>query len=215
MNFSVEGILRRLREEPEWALLAALVIVLVVGGTSFYVYRQYRTNTRASAAFHRSLSLYNRVLREENYDPAVEQFQEYLRRFPDSRHTDKVLYFLGKVYFVQKRYLPAMRQFRRVIEEHEDSFFYGAALLHMGYSERARGNNKRALEWFNRLRDDLERDEGPEWMETHWQRALTLRAMGDTRTARQALARVVASGTEDRRSYWTRYASRLRSDDRF
>lgn len=202
----------RLREDPEWLLLSLFVLVVLAGGAGLYVYDRYRTASRASEAFHRSMGHYNRAMSRGDYEPAVRNHQEYLRRFPASEHADKVLFFLGKLHFARGEYEPALRQFRRLVEGHPDSFFHGAALLHMGYGEMERGRPQRALRWFDRLRESSDDPGEPLASERVWQRALALRATGDTAAAREALRQIDPAGTAaSEPSYWTRYAPRLSS----
>ncbi len=207
---SFNDLVERFREDPEWVVLSLVVLVLVAGGAGLYAYDRYRTAARASEAFHGAMSHYNRALSRGDHEPAIRNLQEYLRRYPDSDHADKVLFFLGKLHYLQGDYQPALRQFRRLVEGYPESFFHGAALLHMGYSEMERGRPGRAIRWFDRLRESSEGSREPLASEVAWQRALALRANGDAEEARRALSHIDTGGTgSEEPTYWARYARRL------
>lgn len=208
---SFNELLERLREDPEWVVLSLFVLVLVAGGAGLYAYDRYRTASRASEAFHGAMSHYNRALSQGDHEPAIRNLQRFLRRYPDSDHADNVLFFLGKLHYLQGDYRAALRQFRRLVEGHPRSFFHGAALLHMGYGEMERGRPERALRWFDRLRESGEGSREPLASEVAWQRALALRENGNVEEARRVMSRIDAGGTgSEKLTYWSRYARRLR-----
>lgn len=79
-----------------------------------------------------------------SYELAIRQFQEYLRRFPDTEFADNAAYWIGECYYRQNRFRQAITEFDKVLDRFPDSDKVPSALLKKGYAylelgERAQG----------------------------------------------------------------------------
>jgi tol-pal system protein YbgF len=79
-----------------------------------------------------------------SYDLAIQQFQEYLRNFPDTEFSDNAAYWIGECYFRQSRFRQAIDEFDRLLNRYTTSDKVVSALLKKGYAylelgERSQG----------------------------------------------------------------------------
>lgn len=73
------------------------------------------------------------LLKEGQYDAAINGFTQFLAAFPDSTLADNAQYWLGETRYVKKQYNEALRAFRTVLERYPDSRKIPDALLKIGY----------------------------------------------------------------------------------
>jgi len=72
-------------------------------------------------------------LKEGRYTDAASAFHAFLKQYPASSYTDNAQYWLGEVYYVTRKFKPALAEFTRVIEAYPDSPKVADARLKMGY----------------------------------------------------------------------------------
>jgi len=72
---------------------------------------------------------------------AASNFREFLRRYPTHDYADNAQYWLGECYYDLKDYATAVREFRRVVEKHASGNKVPDALLKIGFSYLALGEN--------------------------------------------------------------------------
>jgi TolA-binding protein len=204
MNFN--NLSTRLREEPEWAVLIGLLVLLVGAGGTFYYYQYQQRIQSANQKFHRSLSLYSRATQSGNFKRAVSVMENYVRNHPDNYRTDKIHFFLGKLYLQQNKPINSIEQFKILISDFPNSLFLESARLHIGYANARRGNYSAALRAYRKL--SSKSPDHPLATEAQWQRALLLWKQGKDDQASSILAKVISPKKEN---FWTDWAGRLKN----
>jgi tol-pal system protein YbgF len=73
------------------------------------------------------------LLKDGQYDKAIDAFQKFLLDFPASTLADNAQYWLGEAYYVNRAYPNAESAFQRVVEKYPQSRKLPDALLKIGY----------------------------------------------------------------------------------
>ncbi|HMD27757.1 MAG TPA: tol-pal system protein YbgF [Steroidobacteraceae bacterium] len=73
------------------------------------------------------------LLKDGQYDKAIDAFQKFLSDFPASSLADNAQYWLGEAYYVNRNYPDAESAFQRVVEKYPQSRKLPDALLKIGY----------------------------------------------------------------------------------
>lgn len=68
-----------------------------------------------------------------HYQLAIQEFTEYLKRYPESELADNSQYWIGEAYYVQGEYQKATEEFKKVVTDFPQGDKVAAALLKMGY----------------------------------------------------------------------------------
>jgi len=76
-----------------------------------------------------------KLLKDSQYDRAIEAFQNFLAAFPDSPLAENAQYWLGEAYYVNKSYTDALAAFQRVADKYPQSRKLPDALLKVGYCD--------------------------------------------------------------------------------
>jgi tol-pal system protein YbgF len=84
------------------------------------------------------------LLKDGKYAEAVQGFQQFLTKFPDSVLLDNAQYWLGEARYVMKDYVQALRDFQTVTDKYPDSRKIPDALLKIGYCNYELKNWKEA-----------------------------------------------------------------------
>ncbi len=94
------------------------------------------TGADSSAASNEDIhSVYQGIfakVRAKNYDQAVQDYQAFLKRFPNSQYEASVHYWLGQIYFIQQKLDAALEEFQIVTSQHETSSRAADALVKQG-----------------------------------------------------------------------------------
>jgi len=85
-----------------------------------------------------------KLLREAQYTQAVEAFNAFLDRYPDSQYSDNAQYWLGEAYYVMQDYQKAISEYEKLLSTYPDSQKVAHAQLKIGYSYHELGNLKDA-----------------------------------------------------------------------
>ncbi len=72
-------------------------------------------------------------LKEGRYDEASAAFTSFLEKYPASSYADNAQYWLGEVFYVTRKFQPALAEFGKVLSDHPDSPKVADAKLKMGY----------------------------------------------------------------------------------
>ncbi len=80
-------------------------------------------------AYDRALEL----LKEGRYNDASSAFQKFLKTYPGSSYADNAQYWLGEVYYVTRKFEPALTEFEKVLTQYPGSTKTADARLKMGY----------------------------------------------------------------------------------
>lgn len=91
------------------------------------------------------------TLRAGNYDDAADQFQAFLRRFPEGEFSANARYWLGESYYVVREFDTALMHFQRVLEDYPESAKAGDALLKIGFVQFELGQLNQARETLRRV----------------------------------------------------------------
>lgn len=92
------------------------------------------------------------LLKEGRYDLAVEAFKAFVQTYPKGRYTDNAQYWLGEANYVQRNFKAALAEFEQVVNNFPNSPKRPDALLKMGYTYQALGDNDRARLSLNSVR---------------------------------------------------------------
>jgi len=84
-------------------------------------------------------------------DRKIEELQEFLRRYPQSKLADDALYQLGSTYLNLEKYDEAAATFRRLLDQYPDSPYVPVSMLKLGLAYYNKGDNRRAKEVFQNL----------------------------------------------------------------
>jgi tol-pal system protein YbgF len=91
----------------------------------------------AEALYARAMEL----LKAKDYDRALVEFNEIVKRFPAHPHADNALYWMGEIRYDRAEYMLAVSEFARVVREYPAGNKAPAALLKMGYSYHRLGDD--------------------------------------------------------------------------
>jgi tol-pal system protein YbgF len=72
-------------------------------------------------------------LKEGRYTEASSAFQAFLKKYPGSSYADNAQYWLGEVYYVTRKFQPALSEFGKVVDGYPDSTKIADAKLKIGY----------------------------------------------------------------------------------
>lgn len=201
MNFN--KLLDRLRNEPEWAVLIGLLVLMIIAGGAFFYYQRQNRIQSAKNQFREALNVYTRAEQTRQYQRAIETLGRYVNNFPDSVQTDKALFFLGKSYYRQGEYVQAIKQFKQLLKSHPESLFAETARLHLGYANMRRGRGDAARNAFRIL---TSREEShPLVKEARWQMALIDLRKGRSDSALKQLQELRSDQSKER-TYWSNWA---------
>ena len=75
-----------------------------------------------------------RLLKTAEYDQAINAFDTFLRKYPDSQYSDNAQYWLGEAYYVTRRFKEAITEYMKLVTNFPDSQKVPNSLLKIGYS---------------------------------------------------------------------------------
>jgi len=203
-----DDIFQRLRNEPEWAVLIGLLVLLMIAGGSYF-YLQYQSQQRSARSnFNQALNVYSRATRSGRFQQAISSLERFTRNHPEAIQADKAHFFLGKTYMRVEEYISAIKQFKQLLESHPDSLFAEAARLHIGYANLERGKVSRAINAFRIL--SSEHPDHPLSTEARWQQALLLLDRGKRKQAKGQLEKIT-NASNMKETYWADWATRLKN----
>ena len=88
---------------------AGIVLIVLFAGCSSL---QDTSSFTAEEHYNYALKLYN----EEDYEPALQEFQNFLLQYPGSTFNDDAQYYLGMTYFKREQYLLGAYEFSKLIK---------------------------------------------------------------------------------------------------
>jgi len=75
-----------------------------------------------------------RLFDKGDYDNALDQFQEFIRKYPGSENADNAQFWIGEIYYHQKWYEKAIVEYQKVIEKYPNGNKVAGALLKQGFA---------------------------------------------------------------------------------
>ena len=73
------------------------------------------------------------LLKEGRYQPSIEAFSAFLKKYPQSKFSDNAQYWLGEANYVSRDYKQALEEFQRLIARYPESTKIPGARLKIGY----------------------------------------------------------------------------------
>lgn len=92
------------------------------------------------------------LLQSRQYQPAVEQLQALLKRFPDGEYALNAQYWVGEVFLVQGKVDLAEGAFQQIVTKYPSHTKTGDALLKLGYVAYAKGDYPKARDFFTQVK---------------------------------------------------------------
>lgn len=90
-----------------------------------------------------------------NFDLAIQGFQQYLKRYPDTDLADNAQYWIGEIHFTKKEYQIALIEFEKVEKNYPTGNKFPAALYKIGLCYLNMGIRNRGKEYLNRVIKDF------------------------------------------------------------
>ncbi|MDZ7802838.1 tol-pal system protein YbgF [Thiohalophilus sp.] len=90
------------------------------------------------------------LLRELEYDKAIDAFDRFLQNYPDGRYAHIARYWLGEANYARRNFQQAIVHYQNLIDRYPDSPKVAEAMLKIGYSHNQ-------LEAYTAARDVLEK----------------------------------------------------------
>lgn len=94
-----------------------------------------------------------------NYDLALSEFAQYLKRFPDTELADNAQYWIGECYYVQQKYDQAIGAYNRVLTTYPKGDKAPAALYKLGLAQIALKDIDAARTTLKRVIDEFPRSD--------------------------------------------------------
>lgn len=96
-----------------------------------------------------------RLLKQSLYESAISAFEAFLEEFPQSEHTGNARYWLAEAYYISEDYERALAEYHLIVEQHPQSLKLAQAILKIGYTYQAMGNEPKAREALQRVIGDF------------------------------------------------------------
>lgn len=93
----------------------------------------------------------NMVLKDRRYDAAIPEFENFIRRYPNSGYAPNAHYWLGQLLFNNNDLAKAKTHFERVVANFPDSGKVADALLKLGQVAEREGDKATALRHYRQL----------------------------------------------------------------
>mgnify|MGYP005850091171 CR=1 FL=1 len=97
---------------------------------------------RAQADYQQAFNL----LKQANYNQAIEAFSDYLQKYPTGKYSDNAQYWLGETYYVKRDFDNAINAYQALIDNYPESSKLAHGMLKIGFSYHELGNLQEARE---------------------------------------------------------------------
>jgi len=74
------------------------------------------------------------AFKEEKYEKAREEFQNFLKQYPNTEYSDSAQFWIGESYYFERRYEQAILEYEKVIKDYPQGNKVPNALLKQGFS---------------------------------------------------------------------------------
>lgn len=92
-----------------------------------------------------------KLVRNRNYDQAVQSFESFLQNYPTSGYADNARFWIGQVYFAQSKLSEAEQQFSLLRTEYPESSKMSAAILKLAEIKVRQENWEQAKALYNEV----------------------------------------------------------------
>lgn len=107
----------------------------------------FATNNEENTRYDAAVSL---ILKEKNYDGAIDAFHSFSKKYPDSVYKANAHYWLAQLY-LSKNDLNEARKHFSAVSKITDSNKRADAMFKLGVIEQKQGNNQKANTFFNQV----------------------------------------------------------------
>ncbi len=145
----------------------ALIIVVVSGSIGLWKYNQVQADQQSLSLFYAALQNYNTIQAvsekqgtsaptEDFYKKALEQFTNVIKQYPDSRGGVASLFYAGSCSYYLKKDDEALRYYQDFLNKigQRDDALRPFAYEGMGYVYERKEDYKKAIEWFDKQKND-------------------------------------------------------------
>ena len=74
------------------------------------------------------------LLKKADYNQAINAFDTFLHKYPDSQYSDNAQYWMGEAYYVTRRFNEAITEYMKLVTNYPNSQKVPNSLLKIGYS---------------------------------------------------------------------------------
>jgi len=94
------------------------------------------------------------LLKEGKYDRARTEFQNFLKKYPDSEYADNAQFWIGECYFSEEKYDKAILEYDKVVKNYKQGNKTSQALLKQGLAFKLLGDKTSASLLFQQVIKD-------------------------------------------------------------
>ena len=109
---------------------------------------EYSADLTENEAYDHAVNL---VLKEKQYDQAIEKFKAFNAKYPNSTYAANAHYWLGQLLFTKSELSQASKEFSIVVNQHPKSTKRSDALLKLGMVADKQGDKNRAKALYTQL----------------------------------------------------------------
>jgi tol-pal system protein YbgF len=91
------------------------------------------------------------LLKQGQYDPAIQAFAAFLVNYPAGDYSDNAQYWLGEAYYVTRRFEQALQEYNKLVINFPHSQKYTHAMLKIGYCFQELGRTDEARKYLQAL----------------------------------------------------------------
>ncbi len=149
-----------IQENRQRLMALGLVIVVAAAGTGLWKVRQSRLERESLNMFYTALRTMQNSSRSQDpavgYENALASFLDLADTYAGTQAGKAALYYAAACTYRLNRYDEAVERYRLFLSKAGDALSYlrPFALAGIGYAYEARGEYSRAIEWFEKQRDD-------------------------------------------------------------
>ena len=111
---------------------------------------EYSSDRNENEAYDKAVAL---VLQDKNFSGAINAFQDFLKKYPQSSYVTNANYWLGQLYFSQNKVVEAQAAFI-VVTNNKSSSKRADALLKLGVISERQKNNTKARSYYQQVVDN-------------------------------------------------------------
>ncbi len=200
MKLNFEAIIWRIKNEPEWLLLGLLVVVLIVGLTTYFIHGRLTDDEEARLHFTGVFQGFLMAESPQDFQEVAANLQQLGSMYPRSELLDKIRFFQAKSLLEAGEYGQAIEQLRRFLHEHPESYFNPAARLNIAYAHYYLENFEQATSQLQALIRELD-SVHPLWAEAVWQQARVY-SQQENRVAQVETLEMLVEQIDPDQEYW-------------
>ena len=140
-----------LREHGNRMMTGVVVIALCVAGYFVYSYMKKANMVKAQEDFGKAMILYN----DRDITKSIEAFNQVVENHGSSPHAAYSAYMIGQIYLAGDNFDDAIKYFEKSLSSKKSmEFIPGQSLEALGICYEAKGDNEKALDYFEKALKD-------------------------------------------------------------